>query len=622
MKRTPLNGRRAEHAECRTCECHGPRRVELATTGKSLEPHPVGREHVHKPVAFTSDVVVLEGVPLAERHEQGAVNVGLPARNPVDQRACVERLHESHGATLSAARGCPRSVLSLPSTHHTMSLPPFQIDSTEDLPTSSAASARSAHARRLFAGIALSYEWVATLLSLGQDPRWRRALVATVRATSEDRVLDVATGTGMVARALAARYGCRVVGLDQSPDMLAAGLADGHPLVTAQGERLPFPDASFDHVTFTYLLRYVEDPAATVRELARVMRPGGRLAMLEFGVPQNAFWRFMWRLYTRIGLPVAGRLLSPSWGAVGDFLGPSIERFYSLHPQAELERDWCAAGLESVTVERMSLGGGTVMSATKSRPIQYSPPPPPTSSSTSAPNTPSAFYALRPGGWRDYWTLLHPPYTAWHLSYVLLGAALAPAPDPRIVVGALVTFGLAVGIGAHAFDELQGRPLGTRIPSRVLFCLGATALGLAAALGVVASIMIGATYLAIVALGLLLVISYGLEITPVHTDIGFALAWGSFPVVATAYALGAPPLATGLAALGAALLSLAQRRLSTPVRTLRRRVVDVSGQISYRDGSVHAVNRQLLLAPSEGALRLLWLSIGLLSSGVLAARWL
>ena len=178
-------------------------------------------------------------------------------------------------------------------------------------------SARSRHARRLFAGIALSYERVATVLSLGQDPRWREALAAAVCAKNEDRVLDVATGTGMVARALVRRYGCRVIGLDQSADMLAAGSADGRPLVRAQGERLPFADESFDHVTFTYLLRYVDDPAATMRELARVLRPGGRVASLEFGVPANPIWRFLWRLYTRIGLPLAGRLLSTSWGTVG-----------------------------------------------------------------------------------------------------------------------------------------------------------------------------------------------------------------------------------------------------------------------------------------------------------------
>jgi demethylmenaquinone methyltransferase/2-methoxy-6-polyprenyl-1,4-benzoquinol methylase len=487
----------------------------------------------------------------------------------------------------------------------------------------SAVSARSRHARRLFAGIALSYEWVATVLSLGQDPRWRRALVAAVCAKHDDRVLDVATGTGMVARALVRRYGCRAIGLDQSADMLAAGSADGRPLVRAQGERLPFVDESFDHVTFTYLLRYVDDPAATMRELARVLRPGGRVATLEFGVPANSMWRFLWRLYTRIGLPLAGRLLSTSWGTVGDFLGPSIERFYAVHSQAKLECYWRAAGLEAITVRRMSLGGGIVMSGTKSaRNERQSPPPPTTKSVVASPRTPSAFYALEPGGWRDYWTLLHPPYTAWHLSYVLLGAALAPAPDPRIVLGALLAFGLAVGIGAHAFDELRGRPLGTRIPTPLLTVLGATGVALAAVLGIAASTVVGPGFLALVLLGVLLVAAYGFEIAPFHSDLGFALAWGAFPVVATAYAVGAPPLATGLAALGAALLSLAQRRLSTPVRALRRRALAVTGQVSYRDGSTQPIDAPTLIAVPEGALRLLWPAAVLMSAGVLGARWL
>jgi demethylmenaquinone methyltransferase / 2-methoxy-6-polyprenyl-1,4-benzoquinol methylase len=201
-------------------------------------------------------------------------------------------------------------------------------------------SARSRHARQLFAGIAISYERVATLLSFAQDPRWRHALVAAVCAKPDDRVLDVATGTGMVARTLECKYGCRVIGLDQSADMLAAGSIDGRPLVRGQGERLPFADESFDHVTFTYLLRYVDDPAATLSELARVLRPGGRLATLEFGVPPNPVWRLLWRVYTRLGLPLAGRLLSTSWGTVGDFLGPSIEQFYALHPN----RSWSATG--------------------------------------------------------------------------------------------------------------------------------------------------------------------------------------------------------------------------------------------------------------------------------------
>jgi len=190
------------------------------------------------------------------------------------------------------------------------------------------------------------------------------------------------------------------------------------------------------------------------------------------------------------------------------------------------------------------------------------------------------------------------------------------------VAGALLAFGLAVGIGAHAFDELQGRPLGTRIPAPVLFASGVTALGLAAALGIVASTIIGASYLAIVLLGVLLVAAYGFEIRPVHTDVGFALAWGAFPVIAVAYALGAPLLPAALAAAGAALLSLVQRRLSTPVRALRRRAIGVTGQVRYRDGSTQQIDAPSLLAIPEGALRLLWLAVALISSGALAAHWL
>ena len=236
---------------------------------------------------------------------------------------------------------------------------------TFDVSPRIAVSARSQHARHLFAGIARSYEWLATFLSLGQDPRWRNTLVATVGAKPRDRVLDVATGTGMVARSLVDVYGCRVIGLDQSAEMLASCSANTVPLVRAQGQQLPFPDESFDHVTFTYLLRYVDDPAATIRELARVISPGGRLAMLEFAVPKGRMWFWLWRLYTRVCLPLLGRAFSRAWGSVGEFLGPSIERLYLEHPQPELERYWTEAGMIDITVRRMSVGGGLVMSATK-----------------------------------------------------------------------------------------------------------------------------------------------------------------------------------------------------------------------------------------------------------------
>ncbi len=225
----------------------------------------------------------------------------------------------------------------------------------------------AADAPRIFTGIADSYDRVATVLSLGQDPRWRRALVEAIDAAPTDRVLDVATGTGMVAQALHDRFGCAVVGLDQSADMLrVARSRDGvfKTIVEGRAEQLPFDDGAFDHLTFTYLLRYVDDPAATMRELARVVKSGGRVGMVEFGLP-GGVWRPPWWLYTRIGLPAAGRLVSTKWSAVGAFLGPSIERFYARHPVEAVERYWRDAGLRHVRVRRMSLGGGIVVSATK-----------------------------------------------------------------------------------------------------------------------------------------------------------------------------------------------------------------------------------------------------------------
>jgi demethylmenaquinone methyltransferase/2-methoxy-6-polyprenyl-1,4-benzoquinol methylase len=480
-------------------------------------------------------------------------------------------------------------------------------------------------AQRIFTGIGASYDRVATTLSLGQDPRWRRALVDAIDARPTDRLLDVATGTGMVAQALHDRYGCTIVGLDQSADMLGVArtrkgvyesIVDGH------AEHLPFPDASFDHLTFTYLLRYVDDPAATMRELARVVKPGGRIAMVEFGLP-TGIWRPLWWLYTRLGLRIGGRVVSAKWSSVGAFLGPNIERFYARHPLAAVEGYWREAGLTNVRTRRMSLGGGVVMSATKVEPPQT---PAPTSL-TEAPAPPSAslapaFYAARGGGWRDYWTLLHPPYTVWHLSYVLLGAALAPSPDPKIVAGALVAFGLAVGVGAHAFDELNGRPLRTRIPTPVLVALGSAALLVSVAIGLIGASMFGPLFLLFVAGGAALVILYGFEVPPVHTDIGFALGWGAFPVAATAYAAGAQPIPIVLAAFAAALLSLAQRRLSTRARSIRRRAVAVSGEIEYADGSHETIDAHALIGAPEGALSILWVAMAAIALAVLLARWL
>jgi demethylmenaquinone methyltransferase / 2-methoxy-6-polyprenyl-1,4-benzoquinol methylase len=493
----------------------------------------------------------------------------------------------------------------------------------------------AADAPRIFSGIGGSYEHAGAVLSFGQDPRWREALVSSVRAEAGDRVLDVATGTGLVARELERRYGCTVVGLDQSADMLAAAAArNGHtPLIRARAERLPFADASFDHLTFTYLLRYVDDPAAVMRELARVVKPGGRIAMVEFAIPSPPL-RWAWRLYTRIGLPILGLLFSRKWSDVGAFLGPSIERFYAKHSEQDVAMYWRDAGLCDVTSRRMSLGGGVVMSGTKSGGAgtaetlftrRRTPRPGGRFPTGRGPSVPapdrSAFYALAPGGMRDYWTLLHPPYTLWHLSYVLLGAALAPAPDPRIVLGALVAFFLGVGVAAHAFDELQGRPLGTRIPNGVLVALGSVALLGAVAFGVVAATMLGPGFLAFVAVGAALVLAYGFEVPLVHSDVGFALGWGGFPVLSAAFATGAPALPAALAAIAASLVSLAQRRLSTPVRRIRRKAAEVRGEIAYRDGTREEIDRASIIAAPEAALRLLWLAMVTLSLGVLFARW-
>jgi demethylmenaquinone methyltransferase/2-methoxy-6-polyprenyl-1,4-benzoquinol methylase len=229
------------------------------------------------------------------------------------------------------------------------------------------ATTRTRHAQALFARLGSSYDRMGALLSFGQDPRWRRFLVSRVPATAPV-VLDVATGTGLVARELQRTGRARtVVGLDQSEPMLRAGrrLTDGPAFVLARAETLPFDDGVFDALTVTYLLRYVEDPAATLIELARVVRAGGVVASLEFGVPPNPIWRLCWRLYTRVAMPALGRLVSRDWFRVGRFLGPSVEGFWRRYPLAEQQRLWSEAGLAPVRWRRMSLGGGVVMWAVR-----------------------------------------------------------------------------------------------------------------------------------------------------------------------------------------------------------------------------------------------------------------
>ena len=233
-------------------------------------------------------------------------------------------------------------------------------------------SERNRAAQALFAPLGETYDRYARLLSFGQDPHWRSFLVERIEAGPDATVLDVACGTAAVSIELVRRYACQVVGVDQSAEMLAAGrarveaagLADRIDLQEGRAEALPFEDASFDALTFTYLLRYVDDPTATMKELARVVRPGGRIVMLDFFVPSGVA-RPAWEAYVRVGLPVLGRAISPGWGEVGRFLGPSIRGFWARHPVEEIVDAWTNAGIDGVQGRRLSLGGGLVLWGTR-----------------------------------------------------------------------------------------------------------------------------------------------------------------------------------------------------------------------------------------------------------------
>jgi demethylmenaquinone methyltransferase/2-methoxy-6-polyprenyl-1,4-benzoquinol methylase len=229
-------------------------------------------------------------------------------------------------------------------------------------------AARTRHARELFAPLGPTYDRYARLLSFGQDPRWRSFLVSRIPPDAH-RVLDVATGTAAVAIELARAGPARtVIGLDQSPEMLEAGgdrvahagLSGRIELREGRAESLPFADGEFDALTFTYLLRYVDDVSATLRELVRVVRPSGTVAMLEFALPRG-IWHPLWELYVRVGLPAAGAVVSPGWRDVGGFLGPSIRGFWGDWPEPRLLEAWREAGLGDVQARRMSLGGGIVV---------------------------------------------------------------------------------------------------------------------------------------------------------------------------------------------------------------------------------------------------------------------
>jgi demethylmenaquinone methyltransferase/2-methoxy-6-polyprenyl-1,4-benzoquinol methylase len=251
-----------------------------------------------------------------------------------------------------------------------------------------AADERNRFAQRLFAPLPARYDRLAELLSMGQNGRWRRTMVdhvlpgsqgarapaSVAPAAAKPLILDVAAGTAGVSIQLARRSGATVVGIDLTAAMLAqgqrnvaaAGQAGRIALVNGRAEQLPFPDATFDALTFTYLLRYVDDPQATLAELARVVKPGGPVASLEFLAPPSPFWRFWWWLYTRLALPAGGLLTGGrEWYEVGRFLGPNISRHYRRYPVTWTTDAWLRAGLRDVGIKVMSLGGGLVMWGTR-----------------------------------------------------------------------------------------------------------------------------------------------------------------------------------------------------------------------------------------------------------------
>jgi hypothetical protein len=234
-----------------------------------------------------------------------------------------------------------------------------------------------------------------------------------------------------------------------------------------------------------------------------------------------------------------------------------------------------------------------------------------------------AFYALEPGGWRDYLTLLHPPYTLWHLSYVAIGAALAPELTVERLVVALAAFFLAVGIGAHALDELHGHPLQTRISDRMLVALSALSIGGAVALGVYASIAYTVWLAPMVVAGGFIVVAYNLELFggAFHSDVWFALAWGSFPLLAAYLAVAERITAEALlAAVFAGFLSLAQRHLSTQVRTVRRRVASVSGTLELTGGERREITAATLTSAPEAALRAMTVAVVSLAVSLVVLR--
>ena len=237
---------------------------------------------------------------------------------------------------------------------------------------------RNVHARRLFDAISDSYEWPAQLLSFFQYGLWHRFLTSRLRLSPDDAVLDVCTGTGMVATRITESTGCSVVGVDLSERMIREARrklqtrseSSSVRLLTGRAEDLPFADNSFDAVVFTFLLRYVEEPRATLTELSRALRPGGQMASLDFYVPHSALSHTLWLAYTRLVLPLATRLITPGWRAVGSFLGPSISAFYRDNTLQDLSEMWETAGMIDIRTRVLSMGGAVVMWGTKEAEVE------------------------------------------------------------------------------------------------------------------------------------------------------------------------------------------------------------------------------------------------------------
>ena len=476
-------------------------------------------------------------------------------------------------------------------------------------------SPRTRHARALFAPLGPSYDRYARLLSFGQDPRWRAFLVSRVPADAR-RVLDVATGTAAVAIELARAEPERtVVGVDQSAEMLAvrasarrAGGPDGRvELREGRAEELA-GEGEFDALTFTYLLRYVDDPAATLCGLAR----GGEARAARWRCSSSpcraAPWRPLWELYVRVGLPLAGRLVSPGWHEVGRFLGPSIRGFWERLARAAAPRalargrDRGRAGAPTQPRRRdRRLGPARVSGAAR-----------------------PAFYALRPGGWRDYATLA--PRAVHALAPLLRrDRGRARAAD---------------GLAAARLDDARlrardGRSARTRstsctggrsrraIPGGVLVALAALSVAGACAIGIAVAASRTWWLLAFVAAGAFLVVAYNLELLggAFHGDLWFADAWGAFPVLTAYFASARTLRREALAAAAFAFLaSWAQRRLSTQVRLVRRRLAGVEGEARLLDGETLPVDAGLLADAPEAALKALAAALVLLAGALLLAR--